>query len=452
MSLTAIAFLGAFIAVMGLALVRSPIYGLYGYVALFYLNPPSRWWGAELPDLRWALLAGIVTVVAALRLPPDPSRSSWLSETPAKLLCAFSLWLWVQQFWALLPEFHLFLATLYLKYAVLFFLIYRLVDSPQRLIGFLLVHFGGCVYLGWLAFNARFYGRLEGVGGPGIDEANALGMQMVTGILIGAMLILHFNGWRRLLMVCGMPLLLNTLVLTQSRSSFLALLAGSLVLWYLKPAMHRRLFYVFGALGLVLAASLAHETFWTRIHTVVEAAESIENVDHSAESRIVLFEAQLQMAHSHPLGAGHRGTLALSTRYLADEYLTYLREEGGARGRSSHSTIMSILVEHGIPGMVIYLGFGLWYLRSVVRLRKMSAEPTATATSTFGAGLAAALAAVVVAGIFVDYVRAEVQIWCAALLAVILSNWYAQRSAGALPAASHPARRNLQRSTAVSAR
>lgn len=425
MSLTGLLFLAAFIAMMALALFRHPIHGLYGYVALFYLHPPDRWWASGLPDLRWTLTASVVTLLATLRLRSDPSRPSWLSETPAKLLLAFTAWLWIQSFWALLPEAHFFFATLYLKYIVLFYLIFRLVDQPERVRGFLTVHFLGCAYLGWLAYNASFSGRLEGVGGPGIDEANALGMQLVTGILSGAMLILDYKGWRRWLLVAAMPLVINGLVLTQSRSAFLGLAVGCVVLWYLKPGGRRRIFYAFAALALVLGGMLAHELFWQRMTTVVTAVESIEKIDQSAASRLAVFEAQVKMAKAYPMGAGHRGTLALSNRYLADEHLTYLADGSGQRGRSSHSTFMSVVVEQGLPGVAIFGGLGLWFIAAILRMRRLARAATDEFTSIMGAGVAAALMAVVVSGIFVDYVKAEVQIWCAALLSVVL--WHARR-------------------------
>lgn len=422
MSLTGLAFLAAFIATMALALFRHPVYGLYGYVALFYLHPPDRWWVSGLPDLRWTLTASVVTLVATLWLRSDPARPSWLSEWPAKLLLAFTAWLWIQSFWALLPEPHFAFATLYLKYVVLFYLIYRLADSAERMRGFLTVHFLGCAYLGWLAYNASVSGRLEGVGGPGINEANALGMQLVTGVLTGAMLILQYSGWRRWLLVVAMPLVINGLVLTQSRSAFLGLAVGCIVLWYLKPVARRRLFYGFAVLALVLGGMLAHELFWQRMTTVVTAVESIETIDHSAASRLAVVDAQVKMAKAYPMGAGHRGTLALSNDYLADQYLTYLDDGSGRRGRSSHSTIMSIVVEQGVPGVAIFAGLGLWFIAAIRRLRRLADTGFDDFLSTTGAGMAAALTAVVISGFFVDYIKAEVQIWCVALLTVLLAD------------------------------
>ena len=144
----------------------------------------------SLPDLRWALLAAAVTFVATLRVPRDPTRESWMSTSAAKLLLGYTVWLWIQQAWALDHAEQMDICILFTKYIVLYYLIYRLVDTPQKVTWFLVAHVLGCAYLGWLAYNARVSGRLEGVGGPGIDEANALAMQMGTGVAVAAMLML----------------------------------------------------------------------------------------------------------------------------------------------------------------------------------------------------------------------------------------------------------------------
>jgi hypothetical protein len=64
MGLTALAFFGVFAITMILSLVRDPRFGLVGYLFVFYNHPPSRWWGGELPNLRWSLIAALVTLVS----------------------------------------------------------------------------------------------------------------------------------------------------------------------------------------------------------------------------------------------------------------------------------------------------------------------------------------------------------------------------------------------------
>jgi hypothetical protein len=417
-SLTGAVFLIAFATGVALALFKHPRYGLYTYIAVFYLNPPSRWWGQALPDLRWALFAAAVTVVACWRFPPVPGRAPWLSALPAKALVLFTVWLWVQNEWALDPAQHWEACLLFTKYVVLYWMVYRLVVTPADVSRFLVVHLLGCAYLGWLAYTTDVSGRLEGVGGPGIDEANAFAMHMSTGVVAGAMICLAMPGLRRWAALVTLPFILNGVILSGSRGGFLALLAGGLVLWVLKPSQYKKLFYLYSALAVVLFSLLAHQLFWDRVGTIEAAATRDDaQIDESALSRFAIVDAQLRMAADYPLGAGHRGTAVLSPRYLDERFLS-VSVNDAERRRSSHNTFMTALVEQGIPGAVWFVWISLWSFAAVWRL-KLEARTRDAEYSSVVAAVAAGLAIVFVAGLFVDYLKAEVQIWLWALLAVL---------------------------------
>ena len=66
MSLTGLLFLAAYLGGLGMAFVRGPIWGLWTYMAVFYIHPPSRWWGVGLPPIRWALFAALITLFALI--------------------------------------------------------------------------------------------------------------------------------------------------------------------------------------------------------------------------------------------------------------------------------------------------------------------------------------------------------------------------------------------------
>jgi O-antigen ligase len=419
MAVTGFLFTIGFIAMMALALLRHPIWGLYGYIAVFYLHPPSRWWGQFLPDMRWSLVASAVTLIALLRVKDLSGRPSWLSLTPARILIAFTIWLWIQSFWALNPAAHNEATVLFTKYIVLFYLIYRLVQTSEELRRFMLAHIAGCFYLGWIAFTSTVSGRLEGVGGPGIDEANALGMHMGTGAMAGAMIILVERKWVQWLTILAMAFILNTLVLSGSRGSFLSLLCAGIVLLALKPPQYKRLFYGLAVLGVALMLILAPPSFWERMETITAAVDDSQELDTSAESRFVVLEAQVKMAQAYPLGSGHRGTEVLSTQYIDEKYLA--KTPGTERARSSHNTFMTTLVEQGIPGAVMFLWMVAWCVRSVRRLKRHESPSWGTQERSELAFVAAGLTIVLIAGLFVDYLKAEVAIWLLALLAVLQS-------------------------------
>jgi O-antigen ligase len=221
-----------------------------------------------------------------------------------------------------------------------------------------------------------------------------------------------------------------------------------MVLWYLKPARHRGLFYAYGILGVVLFGILANQIFLTRIDTITAVTQEDATVDRSAESRVVLFKAQWEMAKRYPFGAGHRGTAVLSTQYLDPMYLSRKYEHGRVTvgQRSSHNTFMTALVEQGVIGAILFLSLWWWVAKALVRLKRTYAgnlEPDQAKVALLCAAVGGALAAVFVAGQFVDYLKVEVQFWCIILLACLQSFRTGESTsqvAAGVPGAPLPAR------------
>ena len=436
MTLTGLIFLFGFLGLLGMALVRNPIYGLYAYVADFYLHPPSRWWGHFLPDLRWSMLAAMVTLTAiwihSSRMPQR--RLAWYATPAAKLMIAFTIWFWIGTLWALDKSVHIPTGVFLTKYLLVFYMVYRLVDTPAKVTNFLLLHVAGCLYLGMLAYGSDPSSRLDGVGGPGIDDSNTLSMHLATGVVAGAMLVMHLKDWRRYFCIVALAFAMNAIVLTGSRGAFLALIAGGLVLYYLRPVAYKRMFYVFAVLGIALFLRMASTQFWQRMDTVsVAASGDAQAMDTSALSRIAMAKAQFQMFKAYPMGAGHRGSEVLSPKYLAAQFMT------SAGVRSSHNVFLTTLVEQGIPGVILWFGFIGWTGASLRRLKRETATPNPTdeqkTRAVHAAAIGGALTVVLVAGVFADFSKCEVQIWMIALLASLV-----QPVAAATAIATKPAK------------
>jgi O-antigen ligase len=437
MSLTGLIFVAAFLAALVMAFTRHPRYGLYAYIAVFYLHPPSRWWGAFLPDLRWSLLAAVVTMIATWRLPADKTRAAWSANGGARLLIAYTVWLWIQNVWALDRDDNMEASVLFTKYVVLFYLIYRLVDTVEEVRLFFLVNLLGGLYLGWLAFNEPVSGRLEGVGGPGINEANALGMHLGVLVMTGAAMVLTAPRTYVGATVVAMPFILNALVLTGSRGAFLSLILGGLVFAIRSPKSHRKRFWFLTSLALVLFSVLASSIFWERMGTMKSGVEDEQEMDTSASSRFVIAQAQLEMAKAYPMGSGHRGTEVLSRQYIPEEYLSQNGQQAiGAR--SSHNTFLTTLVEQGIPGALMFIMMVLWCRSALKATRRASPEAYGEEVAQLAA-IGAALIVILFAGLFVDYLKAEVQVWLFALLASRQATAIARQ--GQQVSASKPAER-----------
>lgn len=412
---SAIAYLLFCAACTVLAFKRHPIWGFCFYAATIYVYPPSRWWGYMIPDLRWALLsAGVAILAIALHRGRLAAKPPWIANGPAIILTMYGAWMWAQSPWALDPAEHFDGATRFLKYLVTFWIVYRLTDTKETLRDILFCHAAGCALLGIFALTAgREGGRLDGVGGPGLDDANTLGMYLATGMITAFGLFMVCKGWRRWVSLGMMALIANGFVLANSRGAFLGVVGGMLVLLFCKARQHRRLFWSIALVGLVAFSVIVDKVFIERMFTIGDVVEESEDADMSARSRMEIYKAQLRMAADYPFGVGYRGTVVLSPYYLDRKWLSRGADgkDDPDAGRSSHNTLMTTLVEQGSLGLAMFICLLIWLLRSIFRIRSMAGSGTDPDVTTMAATYCGAIVVVIVAGSATDYLMAEVQFW-----------------------------------------
>ena len=437
MSLTAAAFLAIFAGGLILAFVRHPIFGLVAYMWSFYQNPSTTWWGREVPDLRWSMIAAVGTLLATLlwqqieanagqtvvgdrslpggpdRAPaPPPPSPAWYSNGAAKILSIYVLWMWLQTLWAVRPEAHLEGCILYTKYLVLFYVLYRLLLDRRFMELFSWSHVIGCFIWGWIAFGTEIHGRMELKLGPGVDDSNLVGAHLATGLAFAGFLFLGSPGWRRWLAFATIPFILNGIILTASRSAMIATMVGGAMAAMLAPRAHRGKMVACALLGVVLLLQLAgNDVFWERMGTIGQT--DVGEMDKSAASRVALLTSQWNMVTDYPLGAGHRGNEFLSPRYVPEEYLS----ETGYR--SAHNTVMAVLVDQGFPGLLLFIALVGWAAFRLVKLRLLDWNGLSAPFGTYRASVGAALAVCLTSGQFVNLFKAEVGLWMLVVLAVI---------------------------------
>lgn len=414
MSQTALAFLLVFGAGCLAALFVRPNYGLYLYLAVFYLDPPSRWWGAGLPPVRWSLATAAVTLLALL-IHKDSASSDhrWTESGIAKILIIYTAWMWIQWPWVVSPL-QLEGTILYTKYIVLFYLMHRLINTDEDFEQFCLAHVLGCAFLGWLIYLAPDAGRLENVGGPGISNANTLGMHIGTGLIMGGFLLFTLNGWKRWLIIGVMPFIVNGLFQTETRGAFVGLFLGGLAAIYLKPKSIRKRFYALAVLGFVAALSFANQALVERLSTMQAAVDESAEWDNSAMSRVETAIAQWEMFLDYPFGVGHQGTAILSTQYIDEAWL-----DPAVNARSSHNTVLTVLVDQGLPGIILFTILAIVIIRMLRRLKLLDGKGLPFRQAVFRAMLGGVLASIMGAGMFAQYFKAEVLIWSLALLAIL---------------------------------
>ena len=412
MSFSAVIFLVAFAAGSVAAISRRPVYGLMTYVGVFYIHPPSRWWGQGLLfEVRWALLAaGVALLSTWIHRPAGPTAQVTKSGAFWGLVF-FIAWISIQTFWAADGAAHAEFLSYYLKFLVVVYLFCRCIETEQDLRLILWSHVLGCFYLGWIAYTSYGGGRFEGFGGPGINEANAASMQLVTGIIVAGALFLASGLAAKALLVGILPFIVNAVVATISRSGFLAAAVGGLIFNLFTPARYRVRVGLASILGLVLFAMLTNPIYWARMATLKYKGEDIQGVD-TGDDRLELMDAQWRMFTAHPLGCGH-----MCTTYLSPSYLDAARLSEGAR--SSHNTFMTMLVDHGIPGGLLYLAMLIWIARGLLTAFRRLRGTDGLLPVVLPA-LAAVFAAITVGDLFVQYPKFEARFWFVSLLIVLL--------------------------------
>ena len=194
MPLTAIAFVVLYFGGIWLAFTRNPIWGLWPYSMALYLSPAHNWFGDYLPNLRWSLLASLVAVLSIFvhqgRLIP---KTPWLRTVPAKIILCYAVWMWIQFPWALDQKMHLEGSILITKYVILYYIIYRVLNTDYDFYMFILFNILGGLYVSRQVLAYSIGGRVEGIGGPGINDANSLGMHMSVLLILGGMMLLKKN-------------------------------------------------------------------------------------------------------------------------------------------------------------------------------------------------------------------------------------------------------------------
>jgi hypothetical protein len=414
LSITALGFIAVYGVGLILALWQHPIFGLLTYLWAFYNHPPGRWWGSGLPDLRWSLLAALVTLIAITLRKSDSARPPWYKNWGAGILICFASWMWIQTTWAINPS-HSEGALLFSKYVLLFYVIYQVLCDEKTIEFFSWGHVVGCFIFGWMAFRDPVIGRLETVGGPGVDDANVLGAHLLTGIAFAGFMFLSTPGKRRWILLAAIPFVLNAIILTRSRGAFIGLLAAGFAAWYLTPRTHRRLLYIVAPLALLLLQRVADSSFWERMDTI-SVRSSTEIEDFSARTRIEVLKANIKMFQDYPMGVGYRGNVFLSPKYLDPEFLVRDIDL-----RAAHNTLMAILVDHGIPGAIMFAILAIWVAYTLWRLKSLDSLQLSPLLGTYRAAIGTSLAGLLVSGQFLNLLTAEVQIWMIAMLAALNS-------------------------------
>ena len=308
---------------------------------------------------------GIYLALLGLLLRPQEVRF----PAPVRWATALVLWGVVTTFTAISPEMAYAALIELLKALVIFFVVMNALRTPQQLRSYILLFL--VAFLIYPARGAlqnyvtgnRYFGRAVWNG----IYANPNDLAAITLLALGLTLAIATvntqNARVRRAAIAFVPVTVVIILLTQSRGTFIGLLAG------FGPAILSRVRRRPTLAGpvlivVVLAAVLVPAAAWHRFEGIskVTSSQTIGEADQygSAAQRLAILENGWRIFMDHPLlGVGIGCYNQANARYAP-----------GLGRRDAHNTYISLGAEMGIPGLLLWLGLVGSVLVQVRRRRR----------------------------------------------------------------------------------
>lgn len=388
----------------------NPLFASLGYLLEYYMRPDLKWWGDDLPVLRYNLIISLTLGMTFLL------RRSSLREMPEIrnpilpwLLCLLGIMLAVTLTFAVDTMVSWQWMVQWTKIAIIFpLLVIGVVRDRKGFNLFMIVSILGAFWWGWESYldPSREAGRLKSVGSGDSADDNGAAAHLVTVLPLAATYALVERDWRlRLPALIAIPFIVNTIILCNSRGSTVGMGVALLAALFLIKRGKRLRFAGAGAAMVLVVFLMADEQFISRQQTTANYEE-----DNSARQRLVTWQGAAELVKDHPLGTGGRGFHLLSPIYIPE----IVAAHGGDR-RAPHNTWVMAASEWGIAGFICYVGI---YLTTLLTLEKVKRRASTDDQSFYywrAFSMQMGLIAFLTASTFTDRFYAEAGYWLVAL-------------------------------------
>ena len=319
-----------------------------------------------------------------------------------KLFVAFAITMVISAPFGYYPRMSLeFLKDFILKFGLYLYLVMKLITTRERVVGL----FWTLLICGLAMGIAAFFqpeSDLRTFVGTTYDP-NDLAMLMVT-ILPLCFVPIFMPGKFQVKMASfiGTVFILIAIVATRSRGGFIGLIVitlAGLVLRIPNVSGSKKMFLIL--LSCLLFVAVAGPVYWNRISTIrdYEADES---------GRILVWKRSLVIATSHPiLGVGPDAFMTAYGDFLEkDRFPKELsRRTTGVRvWQTAHSAYLLVLVELGIPGLLLFLAINYHSLRNLRKIRQLDLSEAGKLRTLqlWSSGLTISLVGFLTCGLFIS--------------------------------------------------
>ncbi len=350
-----LALLSLMTALGALGALQTPFWGVLLYYSLAVLRPQHLWEWALDNNIRWSLIAAIITLVSFwLHLSRMILRSAF--NGMVSLFILYGLLVLLSTINAYNPQLAQTWAIEYAKVIVIAVVASLVIEHFWQVKALALMIL---VMLGYIAWEINFLYFFQGgrlnifhYGYGGLDN-NGAGLLLAMGIPFAYCFVLapvrHIWRWWPIVAGALGLFLIHAVMMTYSRGAMLASAIGmTWVLLHHRPRWQS----IGGAVVLILVLSImAGPQIRDRFLSTTQY-----KTDASAQSRFDSWAAAWQIAWENPiLGKGIRNSNQYTLNYGADK-----------RGRTIHNQYLQIAADTGIPAASVYLlmlGVGMWNYR-----------------------------------------------------------------------------------------
>jgi probable O-glycosylation ligase (exosortase A-associated) len=411
-----------------------PWVGILVWSWLGYMNPHRLVWGFARHSVPWAMLVAAFTLVGML-LARDPEKGPipWTRETI--LLAGLWAWFLFTTIFAWYPEVAWDQLEKVSKILLFTFLTLKFFQTRERLHALFMV----------IALSLGFYGLKGGlwsllvsggvhqVLGP---EGSFIGGNTEIGLALAMVLpFLYYlarleqRRWLKRLMQVTFGFSILAVVFTHSRGAMLGLPVVFLMLF--ARARHKIIGVVaIGLLGAFVTV-FAPQEWLAKMETIGSYEE-----DQSANARFVSWQVATRLALESPLLGGGFWVLPhaeVFARYAPGYPMTF----------SAHSIYLSVLGDHGFPGLALFVTLFASCFASLIALRRrLRHVPGAEALIAYTQMIEISLAVYAIAGAFLTMAYWDMYYHLVSF--VILLQVVAHREAARAPA---PVARRVERRT-----
>lgn len=411
MSVSGLIFLVIFLSLGVLAMSKDPVYGLGNYILLYFFS--GQWWWQDLPHLPFSKIAILFTLVGFFATKRSLNIST-LDFPPTKWIFSLALLALLMLPFAVSTYYHKFYLVILWKNILVFWLIIKIVDKPEKLKKLSYFFLAGAFYLSFTAWQMgrTSGGRLEGIGVADGGDANLCAAALVVAVPIALSLLFNAKMKEKMFLGVSLVFILNALILYNSRGAFLALVAAGIVLVFnflrvgLTGGGIKIKLVVAAGLAVCAFFYLADQTFWDRMRTLEDTSAE------GSGARTLIWKSSADFIQDYPFGTGAEGFTLLSPQYIPSEMV-----EQKTGTRAMHNTYLQALTDYGVFGFLIFIFMLGSVFRYVARAKKQIKAKAESFMPTL-LGLEAGLVAHLVAAIFINRLYSEVLYWLPAMIAV----------------------------------